>query len=192
MPVPTRIIGIDPGSRLAGYGIIEKVGQQLIHVDHGVIDVRSEGELPQRLLRLFKDLTAVLQQHQPQAAALEQVFVQINAKTALVLGQARGVALLAMANQGLSAQEYLPNLVKKTVTGAGHADKIQMQTMAKLLLKLPELPQVDAADALCIAICHAHHLGNPLQPTVVKASKGRRSGGRGLRWAALPVLGEPK
>ena len=150
-----RILGIDPGLRRMGWGVIEARGARLSHVANGVI--RSEGvELPERLLSLFDQLNDILARYQPDTAAVEQTFVNKDGSGTLKLGQARGVALLAPAQVGLSVGEYAPNKVKKTVVGVGHADKDQVMHMVQLQLPgcAPDGP--DAADALAVAICHAY------------------------------------
>jgi len=153
-----RVIGIDPGLRNLGWGIIETRGSRLSHVANGVC--RSTGQdLAQRLLSLHTQLSAVLAEHAPQVAAIEQTFVNKDGVATLKLGQARGVALLVPAQAGLRVSEYAPNTVKKTVVGVGHADKTQVLHMVRLQLPQTEIAGPDAADALAIAICHAHHCG---------------------------------
>lgn len=151
-----RVIGIDPGLRNLGWGIIESRPGRLSHVANGTC--RSSGtELSERLLSLFTQLTEVFETYQPQAAAVEQTFVNKDGAGTLKLGQARGIAMLVPAQAGLSIGEYAPNSVKKTVVGVGHADKGQVAHMVKVQLPGVELHSPDAADALAIAICHAHH-----------------------------------
>lgn len=153
-----RIIGIDPGLRTLGWGVIEVRGSRLAHVANGLC--RSDGgELPERLVRLYRQLCAVLVEHAPQEAAVEQTFVNRDGAGTLKLGQARGVAILAPAEAGLKIGEYAPNTVKKTVVGVGHAAKEQVEHMVRLQLPGCEPAGPDAADALAIAICHAHHMG---------------------------------
>lgn len=152
-----RVLGIDPGLRNMGWGIIAVDGSRLRHVANGVI--RSEtGELGQRLSVLFRGLCAVIAQHGPDAAAVEQTFVNKDAVGTLKLGQARGVALLAPAEAGIVVGEYAPNAVKKAVVGVGHAAKEQVQHMVRVQLPGVVFDSADAADALAIAICHARHL----------------------------------
>lgn len=153
-----RILGIDPGSRATGYGLIEKEGNRLIHIDNGVIRPPANAELPERLLSIFSDLNAIINEYTPQYSAIEQVFMSKNAQSALKLGQARGAALLAMAGAGLEIGEYSPMQVKSSVVGYGRAAKSQVQQMVKALLNLPEIAQEDASDALAVAICHAHSI----------------------------------
>lgn len=153
-----RILGIDPGSRATGYGLIEKEGNRLIHIDNGVIRPPAKAELPERLLSIFSDLNTIISEYAPQYSAIEQVFMSKNAQSALKLGQARGAALLAMASAGLEIGEYSPMQVKSAVVGYGRAAKSQVQQMVKALLNLPEIAQEDASDALAVAICHAHSI----------------------------------
>ncbi len=151
-----RILGIDPGLRHMGWGIIDADGPRLRHVANGIC--HSDGDdLALRLLSLFDQLTAVITLHAPQAAAVEQTFVNKDGAGTLKLGQARGIAMLAPARAGLSVGEYAPNSVKKTVVGVGHADKRQVAHMVRMQLPGVEIAGPDAADALAIAICHAHH-----------------------------------
>lgn len=153
-----RILGIDPGLRTLGWGVIDSRGSRLSHVANGMC--RSEGaDLALRLLSLYRQLGEVLVCHAPDIAAVEQTFVNKDGAGTLKLGQARGVALLAMAEAGLPVGEYAPNTVKKTVVGVGHADKRQVMHMVRLQLPGCEPAGPDAADALAVAICHAHHGG---------------------------------
>ena len=154
---PVRIIGIDPGLRRTGWGVIEAEGNRLIYVACGSVEPPDDLPLSRRLLAIHEGLAAVLSSHQPTEAAVEQTFVNKDGVATLKLGQARGVAMLAPAMFGISVAEYAPNQVKKTVVGAGHADKQQIAMMLKILLPKAEPPSADAADALAIAITHAHH-----------------------------------
>lgn len=152
-----RVLGIDPGLRSLGWGVISYAGSRLSHVENG--QIRSEGEsLAERLLSLHSALTAVVARLAPEAAAVEQTFVNKDATGTLKLGQARGIALVVPAAAGLEVAEYAPNHVKKSVVGVGHAAKEQVQHMVKLQLPGVDLAGPDAADALAIAICHAFHL----------------------------------
>lgn len=152
-----RVLGIDPGLRNLGWGVIEAKGARLSHVANGII--HSEGEdLGQRLLSLHGALSRILETYRPDAAAVEQTFVNKDAVATLKLGQARGVALLVPAQAGLAVGEYAPNAVKKAVVGVGHADKGQVAQMVRYQLPGVDLAGPDAADALAVAICHAHHL----------------------------------
>ena len=154
-----RIIGIDPGLRRTGWGVIESDGVRLSYVASGHITSPAEESLAYRLRELFEGIASVIAAHRPQEAAVEETFVNENARATLKLGQARGMALLAPAMRGLRVAEYPPNLVKKTVVGAGHADKAQIGMMIKVLLPKAAPQSADAADALALAICHAHHRG---------------------------------
>ncbi len=151
----TRIIGIDPGSRLTGYGIIERHGQTLRFVDAGTIRTES-ADMPERLKRIFDGISRIVDFHAPTEAAVEQVFMAVNPDSALKLGQARGAAITALVNQNLSVAEYTARQIKLSVVGYGAADKEQVQKMVCQLLALQIVPQADAADALAAAICHAH------------------------------------
>ena len=151
-----RILGIDPGSRATGYGLIVKEGNRLIHVDNGVIRPPEKATLPERLHTIFLGLGEIISEYSPQYAAVEQVFVARNPQSALKLGQARGAAILAATQAGLPVGEYSAMQVKSSVVGYGRAAKGQVQQMVKALLKLPEIAQEDASDALAVAICHAH------------------------------------
>lgn len=158
-----RILGIDPGLRNMGWGVIDAVGPRLSHIANGVI--HSEGvELPERLLSLHDQLTDVMARYAPDTAAVEQTFVNKDAVGTLKLGQARGIALLVPAQAGLIVGEYAPNKVKKTVVGVGHADKDQILHMVKLQLPGCNPKGPDAADALAIAICHAYYGGGAQKP----------------------------
>ncbi|MBR0902451.1 crossover junction endodeoxyribonuclease RuvC [Bradyrhizobium liaoningense] len=154
---PVRIIGIDPGLRRTGWGVIEADGNRLIYVACGSVEPPDDLPLSSRLLGIHEGLAAVLSDHKPMEAAVEQTFINKDGAATLKLGQARGVAMLAPAMFGISVAEYAPNQVKKTVVGAGHADKHQIAMMLKILLPKAEPPSADAADALAIAITHAHH-----------------------------------
>ncbi len=152
-----RIIGIDPGLRRTGWGIIESDGVRLGYVSSGQITSDREDDLAYRLREIFEGLSGVIASFSPQEAAVEETFVNENARATLKLGQARGMALLAPALRGLKVAEYPPNLVKKTVTGTGHGEKRQIQAMVGFLLPKAKFSSADEADALAIAICHAHH-----------------------------------
>jgi len=151
-----RILGIDPGTRITGYGIIDVEGNRLRHVDNGIVKTRSSDPLPLRLKAIFDGLTVVLKEFSPEAVAIEQVFLAKNPKAALTLGHARGTAVIASVNLNLEVHEYSALQVKSAVVGYGHAAKQQVQHMVKVLLNLPEVAQEDAADALAVAICHAN------------------------------------
>jgi len=151
-----RILGIDPGTAITGYGIIDVEGNRLRHVDNGIIKTRSSEPLPLRLKTIYDGLTAILAEFVPEAVAVEQVFLAKNPRAALTLGHARGTAVLAAVNRDLDVHEYSALQVKSAVVGYGHAAKQQVQQMVKALLNLPEVAQEDAADALAVAICHAN------------------------------------
>jgi len=154
-----RVIGIDPGIAITGWGVVEDDGQTLNTVGYGVITTPAKTPLPERLQTIYQSLTEVIVQWQPQTSAIEELFFSKNAKTALMVGHGRGVAMLALANANLSIAEYKPLAIKQAITGHGGADKRQMQQMVKLLLDLDDIPKPDdAADALAIAICHLHSI----------------------------------
>jgi crossover junction endodeoxyribonuclease RuvC len=152
-----RVMGIDPGLRNMGWGIIDVAGSRLTHVANGICHSTGE-ELAVRLLSLHSQLALIIARHAPDEAAVEQTFVNKDAVATLKLGQARGIALLAPAQAGISVGEYAPNAVKKTVVGVGHAEKRQIGHMVRLHLPGAVIAGADAADALAIAICHAHHM----------------------------------
>ncbi|WP_024459682.1 crossover junction endodeoxyribonuclease RuvC [Marinimicrobium sp. LS-A18] len=151
----TRILGIDPGSRKTGFGVIERIGGKVAYITSGVIRV-PEGSLPERLKVIFDAITQIVQQQSPDVVAIEQIFMAKNASSALKLGQARGAAITAAVVQDLPVYEYEARKVKQSVVGTGAADKAQVQHMVKALLRLPGTPQEDAADALAVALCHAN------------------------------------
>lgn len=154
---PIRILGIDPGLRATGWGVVTIRGNALAFVAAGTIKTPTEGELAGRLNVLHAGLTEVLTSWQPDEAAVEQTFVNRDATATLKLGQARGVCMLAPAQFGLPVAEYAPNAIKKAIVGAGHAEKGQIRAMVRVLLPLASFDSEHAADALAIAICHAHH-----------------------------------
>lgn len=151
------ILGIDPGSRITGFGLIDTQGHQLKHIECGMIQTQSETDFHSRLYKIFADIQKLIQIYQPQSVSIEQIFTAHNAASALKLGQARGAAIAAVASCHLPIAEYTARAVKLAVTGYGAAEKHQVQQMVAKLLKLKEPPDIDAADALAIAICHAHH-----------------------------------
>jgi crossover junction endodeoxyribonuclease RuvC len=156
-----RLLGIDPGLRYTGWGIIESQGNRLIFVAAGVVKSTATASLAERLVQLYDGITEVIETHMPQEAAVEETFVNKNGASTLKLGQARGIALLVPARFALPVAEYPANLVKKSVVGAGHAEKGQIQMMVRTLLPGCLIASPDAADALAIAICHAHHRTAP-------------------------------
>ena len=151
-----RLICLDPGLRHTGWGVIDANGNRLSHVADGIVHTRNDGSLAERLSELYRQLHEVLERFAPEAAAVEETFVNKNASSTLRLGMARGVVLLAPAERGLPVFEYSTNLVKKSVVGAGHAEKSQVQMMVRKLLPGADA-EADASDALAVAICHAHH-----------------------------------
>lgn len=157
MITSTRIIGLDPGLRITGWGIIDVQGSSLSHVAHGIVTSKEGEDLPTRLLSLYTQLIDIIHEYSPEEAAVEETFVNKNPLSALKLGAARGVVLLAPAYAGLLVGEYAANQVKKSVVGVGHADKDQVAMMVGRLLPKSGGVTKDAADALAIAICHAHY-----------------------------------
>ncbi|MBT3401054.1 MAG: crossover junction endodeoxyribonuclease RuvC [Rhodospirillaceae bacterium] len=153
-----RLLGVDPGLRFTGWGVVDMDGNRLRHVANGVVKSGS-GELAQRLVRLHHGLQDVISEHQPDSAAVEETFVNRDGQATLKLGQARGIALLVPALAGIPVAEYAANSVKKSVVGYGHADKNQIGHMIGVLLPGALVESPDAADALAVAICHAHHMG---------------------------------
>ena len=149
-----RVIGFDPGLRRTGWGVVDVAGNRLSHVANGVCATAS-GALAPRLAQLHREIESVVLQYRPDQAAVEHTFVNKDAAGTLKLGQARAISLLVPAQQGIPVAEYAPNAVKKAVVGVGHADKVQIQHMVKLLLPGADLAGADAADALAVAICHA-------------------------------------
>ncbi|BCS53015.1 crossover junction endodeoxyribonuclease RuvC [Geobacter sp. SVR] len=167
-----RVLGIDPGSRITGYGIVEKQGNSLVHVDNGAIFTDCAADFPGRLKRVFDGLCAVIEEYRPDQVAVENVFFATNAQSALKLGQARGAAIVAAVHAGLPVAEYTALQVKQAVVGHGRAQKNQVQKMLKALLGLPEVAQADASDALAVAVCHinSHGLVQAIAPAA-----GRRA-----------------
>jgi crossover junction endodeoxyribonuclease RuvC len=158
-----RIIGIDPGLRRTGWGVIDSVGSRLSFVAAGTIRPNDQLALAERLLIIHDELLRVLNSHAPGEAAVEATFVNRDAAATLKLGQARGVAMLVPARAGLQVAEYAPNAVKKTVVGTGHGAKEQIRMMVSMLLPRAQFDSDDSADALAVAICHAHHRGHALR-----------------------------
>lgn len=151
-----RVLGVDPGSRVTGFGVIDCAGARLRHVAHGTVRLGGQTSQAGRLDRLHRAIADVIAQHRPDVASVEQVFVASSPRAALVLGQARGAALVALGEAGLAVHEYTPAQIKQTVAGSGRAAKAQIQQMVRRLLALESRPAADAADALAAAICHAH------------------------------------
>ena len=153
-----RVIGLDPGLRRTGWGVIEAEANRLHHIANGVIESDEKLDLPSRLVQLYDGVVQVLECYAPEAAAVEATFVNKNAVSTLKLGLARGVVLMTPAKAGIPVAEYLPNLVKKSIVGTGHAAKQQVAAMVGHLLPACTIAGPDAADALAVAICHSHHL----------------------------------
>ncbi len=166
------IIGIDPGSRVTGYGVVAARDQRLEYIDHGCIRT-TQTEQPERLGEIFAGLCRVLEEHAPTEAAVEEVFMGRNAAAALKLGQARGVAIVACLSRGVPVVEYSARKVKQAVVGTGAADKRQVQHMVKTLLGIDGAIAEDAADGLAAAICHAHSGGSLLRTVAAMYSRGR-------------------
>ena len=154
-----RIIGFDPGLRNAGWGVIDSEGNRISHVADGVVKADPDRPLAERLLFIHTELSRIVGEFRPGEAAIEETLVNKDARATLKLGQARGVTMLVPAALGITVWEYAPNLVKKSVTGSGHAEKNQILHMIRILLPAARPASADAADALAIAICHAHHRG---------------------------------
>ncbi len=157
MTTVTRILGLDPGLRLTGWGVVESDGHRLSHVANGIVRSTDTLSLAERLRQLHDGLQSVIETWRPQEAAIEETFVNKNPASTLKLGQARGVVMLAPALAGVPVAEYAPNAIKKTVVGVGHAAKDQIHAMVKVLLPGVTIEGADAADALAAAICHAHY-----------------------------------
>lgn len=150
------VLGIDPGSRKTGYGLISTLSSKTEYISSGVVIMQESLTLPERLKVIFDSISEIIEIHMPQEFAIEQVFMAKNANSALKLGQARGAAIVAAVNKNLPVYEYEARKVKQSVVGSGAADKLQVQHMVKTLLCLPKTPQEDAADALAVALCHAN------------------------------------
>jgi crossover junction endodeoxyribonuclease RuvC len=151
------VLGLDPGLATMGYGLVEGDGYTLDLVTYGVVRTPAKMPLAERLMQIHRDLSAIIVQYHPNVAAVEELFFSTNARTAIIVGEARGVALLTLAEAGLPIAEYTPLQVKQAITGYGQADKSQMQQMVRLLLGLSDVPHPDdAADALAVSICHHH------------------------------------
>lgn len=185
-----RLIGLDPGLRRTGWGVIEADGNRLSHVASGMVVSDAALSLAERLCQIFDGLRAVIALHGPAEAAVEETFVNRNPASALKLGQARGAVLLAPAQSGLPVAEYSANLIKKALVGNGHADKTQVQAMVQMLLPGARPDTADASDALAIAICHAHHRSSLAARARVAGVAGAQSGAQpGAQPGAVPVPG---
>ena len=183
MMSPTRILGIDPGSRVTGFGVIDSDGRRSVHVASGCIKT-ADDDLPGRLRTIFSGVQALVLRYQPAAVAVEQVFMARNADSALKLGQARSAAICGTFEVGAEVFEYAARAVKQAIVGIGHADKAQVSHMVSVLLNYREPLASDAADALAVALCHAHT--RPLNQRLAglqlgSRTSGRRTSGRGLR-----------
>ncbi len=153
------VLGIDPGSRITGYGIVEKAGNRLVHIDNGAIFTDKATDFPGRLKKIFDGLLEVITRYRPDQVAIENIFFSTNPQSALKLGQARGAAIVAAVHCCLPVAEYTALQVKQAVVGQGKAEKEQVQKMIRALLGLPEIAQADASDALAVAICHINSYG---------------------------------
>ncbi len=169
-----RILGIDPGLNATGWGVVSIEGSRLVHVANGCIETAVNLPLARRLVLLHDGIARVIDEHDPDEAAVEETFVNRNPISTLKLGQARGIALLVPALAGLTVAEYAPNHVKKAVVGVGHADKRQILAMVRVLLPAVEIANADAADALAVAICHAHQRPSAALSAARLAAGGRR------------------
>jgi crossover junction endodeoxyribonuclease RuvC len=176
-----RILGIDPGLRVTGYGIIERRGSALSYVASGTVRVPASGELPGRLKAILEGLSEVIDTYQPDTAVVEKVFVNTNPQSTLLLGQARGAAICALVSANLPVAEYTALQIKQAVAGHGKAQKSAVQEMVRRLLRLSGLPGTDSADALAAAICHTNHLGTHAAMLEV------RDGSRALTGMGLKV-----
>lgn len=179
-----RILGIDPGSRVTGFGLVERAGGTLAHVTHGTIRTRGTDKGPARLAAIHRKLRDVVVEAKPDLVVVERTFVAAGVRSALVLGEARGVALSVIGEAGVEFAEYTAREIKQAVTGSGAADKRAVQEMVKRLLGLPKVPPTDAADALAAAICHAHRGRLP------DAARRRSNRGRGRRSGRFVVRNE--
>lgn len=173
-----RVLGVDPGSRITGYGLVDQQGSRLLHVDNGAIFTDAAADFPGRLKLIFEGICLVINQFQPDAVAVEDVFFSNNVRSALKLGQARGSAIAAAVHAGLPVFEYTASQVKNAVVGEGKAAKEQVQRMVKALLGLPEVAQADAADALAVAICHLN--SHQMRTRIATSASDRRT--RAASW----------
>ncbi len=174
-----RVLGIDPGSRITGYGLIEQQGSRLLHIDNGAVFTDKARDFPDRIRLIFEGISLVIDEYRPEVVAVEDLFFSNNARSALKLGQARGAAIAAAVHAGLAVFEYTALQVKSSVVGEGKAAKEQVQKMLKVLLGLPEVAQADASDALAVAVCHihSHHLRSltGIAPSTVKKCRSWRN-----------------
>jgi crossover junction endodeoxyribonuclease RuvC len=168
-----RVLGIDPGSRITGYGFVEQQSSRLLHQDNGAIFTDKAADFTDRLRIIFEGISRVIAEYRPDAVAVEDVYVSENVRAALKLGQARGAAIAAAVHAGLPVAEYTASQVKQAVVGQGRASKDQVQKMIKALLGLPEVAQADASDALAVAVCHinSHSLRQQTGPAVLSSRR---------------------
>jgi crossover junction endodeoxyribonuclease RuvC len=171
MNSPIRILGIDPGLRRTGWGVVEIAGTRLGFIGCGSVTTRDQDTLAARLLAIHDGLARIVTEFRPDEAAVEATFVNKDAKATLKLGQARGIALVVPAKAGVPVAEYAPNLVKKSIVGAGHGDKVQVRMMVGVLLPKADPSSEDAADALAIAVTHAHHRRSVILTTLKAAAR---------------------
>jgi crossover junction endodeoxyribonuclease RuvC len=170
------VLGIDPGSRITGYGIVEKSGNRLVHIDNGAIFTDTAADFPGRLKKIFDGIMSIINQYHPDQVAVENIFFATNPQSALKLGQARGAAIVAAVHCGLPVAEYTALQVKQAVVGEGRAEKEQVQKMVKALLGLPEVAQEDASDALAVSICHINsYCLKPAAGTMIKTKRPKTS-----------------
>ncbi|OQY99599.1 MAG: crossover junction endodeoxyribonuclease RuvC [Candidatus Brocadia sp. UTAMX2] len=154
-----KILGIDPGTQVAGFGVIEKTGARIVAIEYGAIQTGKNQSFPQRLNTIYTKIKDIIAKHQPDAMAIEEVFYSKNIKSAIRIGEGRGIVFLCAASANIPITEYAATVIKKAVVGNGNAHKEQVQEMVKIILNLPEIPgSRDASDALAIAICHSHNL----------------------------------
>ncbi len=178
---PLRVLGLDPGTRRFGWGVIERVGSRVTHIDHGVVEAGLEGPIAPRLVIIERRLVEVVRDYAPTAVAIETLFFAKDAQAAAKLGHARAIGLLVAARCELPIGEYAPSLVKKAVVGSGRADKDQVAQMVRAMLALPELPLSDAADALAIALTHVNApvaAASRLGEALARAKRPSRAAGR--------------
>ncbi|MBF0425310.1 MAG: crossover junction endodeoxyribonuclease RuvC [Magnetococcales bacterium] len=168
-----RALGIDPGTSITGWGIVDRHGNRLHHVAHGAIRTQTAAPLPERLSEIFRGISRVIADHQPSVAAVEAVFLAHNVQSAIKLGHARGAAIVAASHGGLPVHEYAALAVKKAVVGYGRAEKGQVQQMIRILLGMNETAPPDAADALAVALCHLHQADSPLHAALHQAARRR-------------------
>lgn len=167
------VIGLDPGTRHFGWGVVQSRGTRILHLAHGIVSTDATAPIAERLVAIERELAQVIETHTPVEASVESLFFAKDAQAAAKLGHARGVALLVCARAALRVFEYAPALVKRAIAGNGRADKAQVAQMVRVLLGLPEIPRADAADALAIAIVHCRRIPLPAQPGRVPGRRGQ-------------------